>query len=592
MHHTKLRKALGIASAALAMISVDLASAQTQPRKANWEEPARRWQKASDLVGKPVDSTTEPCGKVGDLMVDTESGRIVYGIVNVGGGDNVAVPFTAMMLPDDAAKFRIDAPRDQIKLRAYDKSHQPDFNDRSWAGETYKHFHQEAYWEGRTGGNNVHVAYRYGTRWQKATDLMGKEVKNPGGEKLGRIEDLVIDPDAGRIIYAVLSYGGILGVGDKLFAIPMSSLALSADYKNFVLSVEKERLRNATGFDKKQWPNMADQRWATETSQYYGATPYWQLAAEVETDKSDGMKKDETAKTDRKSTKDGKGAAERRARLATAYMNPAERWQKGSDLVGKSVVENPQGEDCGKIDNLIVDVENGRIIYAVLGLDGKQTVVPFATLYLPSDAVKFMFEGTKQQLQSHMFEKDRLPDFTDKSWAVSIHAAYNQRPYWEAPANDQKGDKAEKSKNTDDKHATASAQMWYHPVARWQKITDVIGMQVKNPQAEDLGKIDDVAIDPDSGRIICSVISFGGFLGMGDKLFAIPCGALTPSGNSKFYVLDVARERLKEAAGFDRSHWPNITDERWMRELHKFYGMPVYWEANHTQDGRTEARRP
>ena len=108
-----------------------------------------------------------------------------------------------------------------------------------------------------------------------ATTLIGDTVVNGSGDDLGKIEAIMLDVLGGRIAYAVLSFGGFLGMGDKLFAIPWSALTLDADEKCFVLDVPKERLENAPGFDKDHWPSMADPTWATQLHTYYGAQPYW-----------------------------------------------------------------------------------------------------------------------------------------------------------------------------------------------------------------------------------------------------------------------------------------------------------------------------
>lgn len=108
-----------------------------------------------------------------------------------------------------------------------------------------------------------------------AETLQGDDVINQQGEKLGSIEDIMLDVRSGKVAYAVLSFGGILGMGDKLFAIPWAALTLDADRKCFVLDVPKDRLQNAPGFDKDHWPSMADQSWATQVYSYYNQEPYW-----------------------------------------------------------------------------------------------------------------------------------------------------------------------------------------------------------------------------------------------------------------------------------------------------------------------------
>lgn len=109
-----------------------------------------------------------------------------------------------------------------------------------------------------------------------ATKIIGCRVDNSAGEHLGKIEDLSIDLKQGRIAYAVLSFGGFLGIGDKLFALPWNALQLSAQSERFVLDVDKHALEAAPGFDKDNWPDMGDPVWGSEIHRYYGQQPYWE----------------------------------------------------------------------------------------------------------------------------------------------------------------------------------------------------------------------------------------------------------------------------------------------------------------------------
>jgi sporulation protein YlmC with PRC-barrel domain len=114
-----------------------------------------------------------------------------------------------------------------------------------------------------------------GPRLMSADTLQGDEVYNPADEKLGEITDIMIDVPSGRVAYAVMSVGGVLGLGDKLFAVPWSALRLDTERKCFRLNVSKERVENAPGFDKDHWPEMADAAWAEAVHGYYDAKPYW-----------------------------------------------------------------------------------------------------------------------------------------------------------------------------------------------------------------------------------------------------------------------------------------------------------------------------
>ncbi len=109
-----------------------------------------------------------------------------------------------------------------------------------------------------------------------ADSLNGDSVTNSAGENLGDIKSIMIDVPRGQVAYAVLAFGGVLGLGEKLFAIPWNALTLDADNKCFVLDVDKQQLKQAPGFDKSHWPSMADETWASSVHSFYGRRPYWE----------------------------------------------------------------------------------------------------------------------------------------------------------------------------------------------------------------------------------------------------------------------------------------------------------------------------
>jgi sporulation protein YlmC with PRC-barrel domain len=113
-----------------------------------------------------------------------------------------------------------------------------------------------------------------------ASTLEGDTVRNSSGEDLGKIDEIMIDIPTGRIAYAVLSFGGFLGMGDRLFAIPWSVLKVDEDNKCFLLNVDKAILEKAPGFDKSNWPDMSDTTWGSEVFSYYHAQPYWENVKE------------------------------------------------------------------------------------------------------------------------------------------------------------------------------------------------------------------------------------------------------------------------------------------------------------------------
>ena len=109
-----------------------------------------------------------------------------------------------------------------------------------------------------------------------ASDLKGNRVVNKNAEDLGTLEDYMIDLQNGRIAYAVLSFGGWFGMGNKLFPIPWSALTMQLYDNNLriILNVDKEVLQKAQGFDKSQLPLSYDE--LSNVYTYYGYKPYWQ----------------------------------------------------------------------------------------------------------------------------------------------------------------------------------------------------------------------------------------------------------------------------------------------------------------------------
>jgi sporulation protein YlmC with PRC-barrel domain len=113
------------------------------------------------------------------------------------------------------------------------------------------------------------------SRFFSASSMMKDPVKNHDGDKLGGVKDIVIDHQNGRVAYVVLSYGGFLGMGDKLFAVPIEALEFSIEDKCFYLNVSEEQLEDAPGFDKDNWPSQPDPEFMEEVYTHYGYQPYW-----------------------------------------------------------------------------------------------------------------------------------------------------------------------------------------------------------------------------------------------------------------------------------------------------------------------------
>lgn len=244
-------------------------------------------------------------------------------------------------------------------------------------------------------------------------DLLGRKVVSSEGDNMGEIKDLVVHPgnDTG---YAVLSFGSWLGFGGKLFAMPWSVLRTVDRVPNkpdskrsLVLPIEKERLKQAPGFDEDHWPEVADANWTKKVDAFYGDSPKSEKGKAIE-------------------------ASARTARIA---------W-KASDLRGYTV-ESPTGDELGRIEELAVDI-NGRVSYVALGLEAWGEMDE-RTIAVPWDSFEFSLgleEGDEQRLtlKSTRTKLDRAPKFLtgkkhiaemcEPAWVARVHEYFGVAPYW------------------------------------------------------------------------------------------------------------------------------------------------------------------
>jgi sporulation protein YlmC with PRC-barrel domain len=245
-----------------------------------------------------------------------------------------------------------------------------------------------------------------------AHDLIGMKVLSQQGDSLGKIEDIVVHP-GGEASYAVLSFGGTLGMGDKLFAMPWSVLhTVEADTakkdsaRSLVLPLDKERLKTAPGFDKNSWPTMANPDWTKDVDAFY--------AGEV--------------------NPNTKKAVEASKRTSVITWRATEL--KGAD------VKTPTGDKLGDVKELAID-SNGRVSYAVLSVGGflgmgeRFVAVPWDSLTFAlggdkSDKKSITLASTKKQLEGapqFKDDKEHAVEMCDPKWITRVYEYYSIPAY-------------------------------------------------------------------------------------------------------------------------------------------------------------------
>ena len=235
-----------------------------------------------------------------------------------------------------------------------------------------------------------------GRDW-RASQVIGIKVGNAQNESLGKIDDLIVDVNNERVAYAILAFGGTLGLGPKLFAYPLSLLQPAAGRNDLlVLNVDKERLKRAPGFARKNWPdwNQSDYRGAVD--RYFGPT-------------------------------------------ASPPAMPNQHLVRASELIGKRV-DDRQGKRAGQVEDLVVNLGNATIHYAVLefdkawSIDDRLLPLPMKSLIFPVDRNKdvLLTVASNELDLSHSFAARKWPDISDPAYQRSVDT-YLERTTAAAP---------------------------------------------------------------------------------------------------------------------------------------------------------------
>jgi sporulation protein YlmC with PRC-barrel domain len=220
-------------------------------------------------------------------------------------------------------------------------------------------------------------------------------VKNKEGDYLGRITDLMIDPQEGGMAIVVLSHGGVLGIPMSFDAVPFHALTFSEENHVYLLDVSKQKMTAAPSFPRDQWPDVANREWQTGIYRYYGENPQWGESYEPMAQISG---------------------------RANLY----------DQIVGASV-KNQQGEGLGKIRDLVIDSQ-GHVPLAILthggfwGMGGKLVAIPFSALNLDQKVKEFIFNSTQEKLDSA--PAFRVSDLSQKKWPEDVYRFFGQNPYW------------------------------------------------------------------------------------------------------------------------------------------------------------------
>jgi len=242
-------------------------------------------ERANKLIGKTIiGSDNQKLGKIDNLVLDLESGHILYAVVGTGGvlgaGElKVAVPPGAFSQAE-ANNFHVNVDKQKLVAAPQftkDIDKETELGKAEFVSKVYQYFGQNAWWHGARAAdegsfNNVH----------KASELLGMKVQNSNNQPMGKVENAAVDLPAGRVVYVILNPDSSLNLGNNLYAMPPNALTLSPDHKTLNTGIDKEKLAGAPHFTKDNWQNLSDSTYGSQVYEYYGKQAYFRSSGNLQ----------------------------------------------------------------------------------------------------------------------------------------------------------------------------------------------------------------------------------------------------------------------------------------------------------------------
>lgn len=241
----------------------------------------------------------------------------------------------------------------------------------------------------------------------KGSDLLGKEVKNAQGENLGTVEDVVLGQNYQEISYIALQSGGFLGIGGKLHAVPVNAFKIGADGQ-LTLDISKDQFQQSAGFDSNNWPDKAD----PNLTAMVGGRPA--MTGQV----MENERRPATTRDRPVGQQVPAGAVDISGRRLSNFMDMG--------------VNDQQGNKIGEIEDVILDVQAGRVSSVVVTLDAQNALaaVPAGSVQVTPGDKAATLNVERSKLEQFAFQRSEARDLASRDFARRVYEHYGQQPYW------------------------------------------------------------------------------------------------------------------------------------------------------------------
>jgi sporulation protein YlmC with PRC-barrel domain len=391
-------------------------------------------------------------------------------------------------------------------------------------------------------------------RDMRLSQLIGMDVRDAQGENLGDINDVIVDLDQNRAMYAVIGFGGFLGMGERLFAFPLHAFQMPLDQEDrLVLNVSRERLKDSPGFDRNAWPDWNDTAYRGDVDRFYGAAGTRGVAGTAgrpgAPGAATGVTGGGTATTGTAGGPGqpgmGVGTGGTTTRPAAAGGMPAGQGMYG----GGAGLPQAGGQQAQQQAQQAADhAQRQAEVADQAARQAQQAQDP-------------------QQAQQAAQQAQQAADAAQQA----AQQAQGQQPRVIPPGTQARPGQGQQLASPQQARQQMQQQM------QMVRGSDLLNRTVRDQAGENVGDIDDVVVNMADGELRYAVIGFSQGWFRPDQLVAVPIEALARSAQHPNDVMVTAtRQQLENAPVFDKDRWPNFRDEQyqsaWNRFMDQFRG--------------------
>lgn len=382
-----------------------------------------------------------------------------------------------------------------------------------------------------------------------SNDIRGKEIYNRQGEEIGTVSDLIVDVRKGKAHFAIVSFGGFLGIGSDSVAVPLKALSWHRGEERFILPTATDRLKDAPDFNSDNWDQLSDREWLEKTRFAFGDLPDMD---------------------DRENPRYRDG--QRRPTDQRAQDNRFDRYMLASDIDEATIVGR-DGEEFGSIEDAVIDRNSGHIGFVtfetggVLGIGSETRIIPWEALERTQENEFRVSLASTQNENAPKIANDRIAELGSHEANREIYAYYDVEPRWQ-------GDQSGGMNGT----VYASAD-------------SIVGTDLVNRQGETFGEIEDIVIGFRNGSSPYAVVAHGGIAGMGSDTVAVPMNALSWDRSEERYMTSTTRNQFQNAPEFNSDNWDDLDNENWKNQVRRAFGtLPESDRRDGADDRRDGAR--